>query len=170
MKYLYVLLLEYGKYFIGRTNNSEYFRIEDHYNSKDVSLWTLKYRPLNIVEIIPIYRDEYELDVMVEYMENYGVNNVRGLMFSNIKLSNENIENLRKLKVINNEKFECYICGSCMHNALNCNNNTEYLEYKCNCMYSEIYTHTLKHCNSIKFIKTFDDEYDDKIMEKIKNQ
>lgn len=170
MKYLYVLLLEHGKYFVGRTKKPNYFQIEDFYKNNDYSLWTLKYRPVDVVEIITIPREEYEYEVMMQIMENYGINNVRGLMYSEIKLTDENIENLKKSKVINNEKKHCYICCSYIHNAIKCKKYIDDLKYKCYCIHSEIYPHRKKYCSRMKYIELFDDEYDEEIMQKIINE
>lgn len=47
MVYIYVLLLENNKYYVGKTTNPE-FRIEDHFCSYG-SGWTSKYKPVAIV-------------------------------------------------------------------------------------------------------------------------
>ena len=51
MVYIYILQLEQGKYYIGKTNNPQ-FRIDSHFNFNG-SAWTTKYKPIQIIKIIP---------------------------------------------------------------------------------------------------------------------
>lgn len=48
-KYIYILLLENNKYYVGKTNNP-LFRLESHFYSKG-STWTKKYKPLKLLEL-----------------------------------------------------------------------------------------------------------------------
>ena len=52
MVFIYVLELEQGKYYIGKTTMPN-FRIESHFNtSKYASAYTNLYKPLKVVELI----------------------------------------------------------------------------------------------------------------------
>ena len=57
MVYIYILQLEQGKYYVGKTNNP-LFRLEQHFNSNG-SVWTTKYNPISVLEIINDC-DEYD--------------------------------------------------------------------------------------------------------------
>ena len=51
MVFIYVIQLEEGKYYIGKTNNPQ-FRLESHFNSNG-SEWTKIYKPIRVVELKP---------------------------------------------------------------------------------------------------------------------
>jgi hypothetical protein len=84
MVYIYVLKLQKGKYYIGKTSNPQ-FRLESHFFSNG-SEWTKIYRPLQIIELIPNC-DDYDEDKYTKmYMDKYGIDNVRGGSYTSIKL------------------------------------------------------------------------------------
>lgn len=137
MVFIYILQLEEGKYYVGKTSNPE-FRIEKHFNLNG-SAWTKKYKPLSLLEIIPDC-DEYDEDkYTLKYMEKHGINNVRGGTFCQIKLSENNINILHQM--INTINNKCYICGKQDHFANECKKKftkkrkkpTINLNEKCDC-------------------------------------
>jgi len=93
MVFIYVLQLEQGKYYIGKTNNPQ-FRLESHFNSNG-SEWTKIYKPLQILELKPNC-DAYDEDKITrQYMDKYGINNVRGGSFVSVKLQKSEIDILK---------------------------------------------------------------------------
>lgn len=68
--YVYVLALSSNKYYVGKTNNP-LFRIQDHCNNNG-SHYTQKYKPVNIVEIVPDCDDYDEDKYTLKYMKKYG--------------------------------------------------------------------------------------------------
>jgi hypothetical protein len=117
MVFIYILQLENNKYYIGKTNNPE-FRIEQHFNSSG-SEWTKKYKPIELIELLPNCDNFDEDKYTLKYMEKYGINNVRGGSFCEIKLSDSNLITLKQ--IINSVTDKCYICGSNEHFAKECN-------------------------------------------------
>ena len=117
---IYILQLEESKYYVGKTSNPA-FRIENHFNSNG-SAWTKKYKPMSVLEIIPNCDDFDEDKYTLKYMEKYGINNVRGGTFCEIKLSDNNIITLNQM--INTINDRCYICGKQDHFANECKNKT----------------------------------------------
>jgi hypothetical protein len=114
--FIYILELEGGKYYVGKTKNLQ-FRIESHFNNNG-SEWTKKYKPIKMLELISDC-DNYDEDKhTLKCMEKYGVNNVRGGSFCKIKLSDENIITLNQ--IINGSTDKCYICGRDDHFAVDC--------------------------------------------------
>ena len=138
MVYIYVIKLEKGKYYIGKTNNPD-FRLNAHFNS-NAAAWTKTYKPLKLIELIPNC-DNYDEDKYTKkYMDLYGINNVRGGSFASIKLNKSVIDSLKRMNYGTNDK--CFICGKNGHFAKNCTeqesseSEEEYEEVWC-CQYCD---------------------------------
>ena len=83
--WLYVLLLNEGKYYIGKTSkNDPYDRIDEHLHKFYSAQWVKKYGFLDVKEVIDLGQVSYqesenlELERTLQYMKKYGYNNVRG--------------------------------------------------------------------------------------------
>lgn len=113
---VYVLKLEYGKYYIGKTNNSS-VRIDQHFNNNGNS-WTKKYNPIEIVELFS-NSDIYDEDkITIKYMGIYGIDNVRGGSFTKLTLNEMEIDIINKMLISTNDK--CDRCGRIGHFTNNC--------------------------------------------------
>ena len=169
MVYIYILQLEQGKYYIGKTNNPQ-FRIESHFNFNG-SAWTKKYKPTKVLELIPDC-DEYDEDKYTrKYMDKYGINNVRGGSFCEIKLNENNIATLNQMS--NGTNNRCFVCGSEEHFAKDCNKkekpikidkSNEKSNEKCDCATSYFSPHRRSKCllnNLIKQTNKIEETDDD---------
>ena len=160
MVFIYSLLLENGKYYIGKTNNPR-FRFETHFNSNG-SEWTKLHKPLNIIELIPDCDDYDEDKHTIRYMNKYGINNVRGGSFSTITLDPSTINILNQM--CNGANNKCFACGIAGHFAKNCKNikkSKKKREDPCNCPTSYFSPHRKFKCflNTIILNNNSDTDY-----------
>jgi len=116
---IYVLRCECNKYYIGKTTNPE-FRLNDHFNATG-SAWTQKYKPIQVLQLIPNCDDFDEDKYTLKYMSEYGINNVRGGSFCQVRLSEDNVKVIRRM--IHGSTDKCFICGKKGHFANECKND-----------------------------------------------
>ena len=165
MVFLYVLELKNNKYYVGKTLNPN-FRLDQHFNSGG-SAWTKKYKPVNILELISNCDNFDEDKYTLKYMEKYGINNVRGGSFCEIKLNDNNIITLNQ--IINSVTDKCYICGNKGHYANDCKKESikkekipiVNLNEKCDCPTSYFKNHRRSKCLLNNILSYFYDEDDD---------
>jgi len=122
MVFIYILELEGGKYYVGKTDNPS-IRISDHCNSYG-SEWTKRYEPVRVVEIIPNC-DTFDEDKYTKvYMHKYGIDNVRGGSFCMCELSNEMKRFIRS--GIDSVYDLCYRCHHSGHFTNKCPEKKDY--------------------------------------------
>lgn len=113
---IYILSLEHGKYYVGKTDNVD-TRLKQHYDGGGSS-WTTKYKPINVIEVIENC-DEYDENKYVfKYMHKYGIDNVRGGSFVTIEFEDFEIYMLEK--ILNGSSDKCFRCGRNGHFINNC--------------------------------------------------
>ena len=113
---IYILRLQGGKYYIGKSDNPMK-RYQEHIDGNG-SIWTRKYKPINVITIIenasPFDEDKYTK----EYMAKYGIENVRGGTYTSIQLDSIQLETIER--EIRGAHDKCTRCGRVGHFARDC--------------------------------------------------
>ncbi len=114
--YVYILELEHGKYYVGKTTNPN-VRFQSHVTGNG-SEWTKLHKPIKVLEQYQNC-DEYDEDkYLFKAMEKYGIDNVRGGSFVQIKLNETELNFLNKRIISATNK--CFICESPDHFVKDC--------------------------------------------------
>lgn len=114
--YTYVLQLEEGKWYVGKTNDP-FNRLMEHVNESG-SVWTRRYAPVQVHEVKPFASKYDEDNTTMEYMEKYGVDNVRGGCYVQIVLPPEQKREIQRKWASANDA--CFKCGKSGHTVANC--------------------------------------------------
>lgn len=118
---IYVLRLDGGKYYVGKTNNVM-TRYQQHLNGSG-SAWTIKYKPVSLEKVIKNVSVFEEDKVTKEYMSKYGIDNVRGGSYVETELSDFHITTLKM--EIWAAKGLCTQCGRPGHFVKDCRAKTD---------------------------------------------
>jgi predicted GIY-YIG superfamily endonuclease len=113
---LYVLKLEGGNYYVGKTANLD-SRIAQHMGGHG-SAWTRKYKPVSVIEKIKNASHFDEDSKTEEYMSKYGIDKVRGGSYMDTNLSDEQRAHLqKKIRAATDVCIRCgrdgHFIGSC---------------------------------------------------------
>jgi len=117
---IYILKLQDNKFYVGKSNDAKK-RIHRHFNGEG-SIWTKKYPPIKVVEVID-YCDNFDEDkYTLMYMSIYGMENVRGGAFCSIELGGADKYILTRM--ICGSTNKCVKCKKFGHYFTNCPLNT----------------------------------------------
>ncbi len=134
--YIYALLLEKDRYYIGCTTNVQK-RFQEHKNGQGSS-WTHRYSPLKVIEQkLGNFTDENILTK--QYMIKYGIRYVRGGSYSNIYLDKHTKKVLER--EICSIRGACYMCKKIGHYVRECPNKP--------CIRCGLRGHPTEKCKSI---------------------
>ena len=116
MASLYILQLQDDCYYIGKSDNVN-DRIQQHIDGQG-SVWTKLHKVVKIENIINNI-DNFDEDKYVKrYMQQYGIDKVRGGSYSQIELDSNTLTILQK--EIDSASNSCFKCGKYGHFANNC--------------------------------------------------
>jgi len=118
---IYVLKLQSGKYYVGKTDNLER-RKQQHINGT-ASAWTKKYKPVAVEKIIPNASPFDEDKYTKEYMSKYGIDNVRGGSYTQITLDDSQKEAIKR--ECRGATDACQGCGKSGHYIRYCPNKAK---------------------------------------------
>jgi hypothetical protein len=116
MSCIYILKLEDGKYYIGKSANVER-RFADHMSGNG-SAWTRKHPPIEIEKVIKNISNFDEDKFTKEYMAIHGINNVRGGSYVTLELSADQQKFLKR--EIWGAQDRCARCGDETHFISQC--------------------------------------------------
>jgi hypothetical protein len=113
---IYVLKLKNNKYYIGKTKNL-IVRLQDHF-AENGSEWTKLHEPLEIESVYNDCDDFDEDKITKQYMQIFGIKNVRGGSYCQTNLNKPTVKLLEEeLKTASDN---CYSCGQAGHQKTNC--------------------------------------------------
>lgn len=116
MEQLYVLQLEKGKYYVGKT--ADVMKRFEQHKSGSGSAWTSKYKPVKMLECRALNGDHDENNVTKDYMKKFGINNVRGGSYTQVALPAD-VESVLQREFRGNADV-CYKCNLAGHFATQC--------------------------------------------------
>ncbi|RIA90079.1 hypothetical protein C1645_738134 [Glomus cerebriforme] len=103
------------KYYVGQTKDLD-VRFEQHKNGgARCSNWTREYPPIRVIWEKRTNNRGLELAITLKCMEKYGIDNVRGSIYSQMDLSNDDLN-----RIYNKLDYKCPCCGRYGHSAYNC--------------------------------------------------
>ena len=116
MEQLYVLELTNKKYYVGKTTDIMR-RYEEHKNGKG-SQWTSKYKPLKMLLCRALEGVHDENNTTKDYMKKYGIEHVRGGIYTQMVLPADVTSVLQREFVGTEDK--CYKCNLAGHFGSQC--------------------------------------------------
>ena len=104
MVYIYILLLKNNKYYVGKPTTPN-FSINYNFNLNNSKWtnnlnddeWTIKYKPVKVLKVIPDCDNFDEDKYTIMYMNKYGIENVRGGSFCELNLTLQNKTIIQKM-------------------------------------------------------------------------
>ena len=121
---IYILELEGGKYYVGKTNHT-FKRFRQHVDG-DGAKWTQKYSPKDVYEFHKDMKDIDERKITIQMMKEFGVENVRGGPWTKVNMTTReklNLSNRIKRNTTvrrNSKKKSCTRCGRTSHTVERC--------------------------------------------------
>jgi len=116
MPSIYILKLQGGNYYVGKTENFSQ-RYQQHLNGT-ASVWTKKHRPISVEKIIENASDFDEDRYTKEYMSKYGIEKVRGASYVTKEL--DEVQEYSLQKELWGAKDCCTNCGRNNHFVKDC--------------------------------------------------
>lgn len=104
---VYVLKLENGKYYVGETRDM-IRRFQQHLGDTGAA-WTKIHKPIELLDFWEKENKSDENTTTIQYMVEYGIDNVRGGLYCKPKLSDADQTSLQR--IVNASNNQCFDCG-----------------------------------------------------------
>lgn len=145
MTTIYVIKCRNGKYYIGKTEKTAMKRYKEHASGNGCA-WTRKHKPIELVECTP--GDKFDEDKKTkQYMDKYGIDNVRGGSYCQIKLDKASVASLKR--EMNGANDKCNKCGKSGHFIRDCKYKKP---KKCTRCFRE--GHTVTQCYATTYVES----------------
>lgn len=115
---IYVLELEGGKYYVGKTNHT-FNRFNQHWRGTG-SKWTQKHSPVDLYAFHRDMRDIDENKITLSMMKEFGASNVRGGSWTKVDMTPSEIQRLNRKSRRKKKKPTCTRCGRTSHDVSTC--------------------------------------------------
>lgn len=122
MSTLYILQLEHGKYYVGKTDDVD-ARYSQHQRGGG-SEWTRLHKPVKLLEQRPVTSSHDETNVTKDLMKKYGLDNVRGGAYCQVDLP-DYVEDAIQHEFRSTED-RCYKCGKPGHFGNQCKRKSSF--------------------------------------------
>ena len=116
MAQLYILQLEGGKYYVGKSENPAQ-RYRQHIEGNGAA-WTKKHKPVKFLETRALTGEHDETNLTKDLMKKYGVDNVRGGAYTTLTLDDPTRALLER--EVRGNTDACFKCGLGGHFAKQC--------------------------------------------------
>lgn len=117
MKYIYVLQLVNGYWYIGKSERP-ILRVLNHFHNDKTTAWIGMHGVERVNKVFESSGDFDEDVCVLEYMKKYGIDKVRGGSFSQIFLDEHARHFIERL--IRSTEDRCYECGEIGHYCATC--------------------------------------------------
>ena len=125
---IYILELEDGKYYVGKSHNLE-SRLRSHFNGEG-AVWTKRYKPIRVLKTIDTADED---SCTIDMMYKYGIENVRGGSYSTLILDDISVQSAIRAMVTKFDlRYKCLRPGHygshCKRYCTRCHRTSHYTD------------------------------------------